>query len=443
MHRDLIDHGPDRSVDDTAHDDVLRTALREMSETGRRHRTRRWYLAAALTALVGVVVTATNAATPPMAAEPEPIGLATTPLPGRPALADVWPDAVHVLPTHLADGRQWVPQVMVDRRALVATDDPDYPRTLLLIDLRLGQVRKLADLPHPPGSTLVRFAVGSGHLVWLNDDTRDQIWRVSLKGGRPHLVATLPLNRSGAPADLINPWLADRLVIDDNMVYVSTVHTTVRSGRPGGSSRTRNLLRVPLDGGTPQPVPGSEGRQILVWPWLGKLPSDDCDPGPMGGCLGDPPYATDPLRPPTPDSVLYADLRNLTTGERHITSVPMPRSVRFMACGVSYCLTGGLDGIRASNPDGSDWRDLRGFFSDWTGPLTLDRFIFLHERSERVMLHDLKTGRKVPVGLNDLDAVESSLENTRTQFFVDSPEDRMVLWRSGNAYVIVDLGAIR
>jgi hypothetical protein len=430
-HRDLIDHGLGGPVDDTAHDEVLAAALREMSETRRRHRTRRWHLAAALTALLGVVVTATS--------RPTPIDLAATPLPAEPALADVWPDAVHVLPTHLADGRRWVPQMMVDRDSVIATDDPDHPRALLLVDLRRGQARKVADLPHPPESAPVRFAAGSRHLVWLNDGARDQIWRVPLKGGRPHLVATLPPDLSRAPSGPVNPWLADRLVVDDDMVYVSTVHTAKDSQRPGASSGTRNLLRVPLEGGTPEPVPGSEGRQVVVWPWLGKLPSANCDATIMIGCV----EVWDTPPPPftANNSVFYADLRNLITEERRTAAVSPPGFLALAACGVSRCVSGTGNGTWVSNRDGSDGRTLPGRLSSWIGPLTLDRFVFLKEPSRLVMLHDLKTGRKVPVGLNDLEAADS-LKNTGAEYFVDSPDDRLVLWRSGGAYVIVDLGAI-
>lgn len=440
-HQDAID--PPAGV---THEDVLRAALAGLTEARRRRRTRRFYLAAALTSLVGLLVTATA-----MINGPGRVGFAAARLPDEPPIAETWPEAVHVLPSRLSGGGHWVPQVMVDDHRLIATNRARHPTELWVVDVKRHRARKIADLPYPSTWQPVQFAAGSGHVVWLTHSQQDRIWKLRLDiEDPPRLVARLPVNWSPPHNGWHGSWTQGQLVIDGDVVYVSRPHSDpglVLADDPslvlgGDPPAGPGLLRVPLRGGQPEPVPGTERQQIVMWPWLGELPSDDCTIGPSGGCLDLDGMCLCYL-PPTSDSMLYRNLRNLKTGERR--SAALPPAAYAVACTVSICVSQSEEGTRVSRRDGHRNRNLDGSVIDETGPITLDRFLMLYRTSadgkadspeNDLVLYDLRSGVSVPTGLM---ATPSGLGEP----LISTPTDRLLWWEDGEGLVIVDLGAIR
>ncbi|HEX4816461.1 MAG TPA: hypothetical protein VFV66_27285 [Nonomuraea sp.] len=232
-----------------------------------RHRWRR-ARTAAVSAAAAVVLVAGGAGAAVNAigtlGQPHPAAPATgeTELPADkipPPIEKVWPQAVHKIPAKLPDGRAYYPQLLLDDHTLlVMTGVADGKRQFLWsYDLGTGKARRVAEIPPTKGSEIFAddVAAGDGTIVWwasykeAGRPRAARIWTVPVTGGRPRPVTDVPLGN----------------VMKEGHITGLTVtgSDVVFAYEKGG------VHRVPLSGGSPQPVKGAERHHILQWPWVG------------------------------------------------------------------------------------------------------------------------------------------------------------------------------
>ncbi|MBB5078791.1 TolB family protein [Nonomuraea endophytica] len=269
-----------------------------------RHRRRRARMAAVRTAAavvlvaggVGAVVSALGAS-----AEPYPAVSATgrpeaSPDKIPPLIEKVWPQAVHKIPAKLPDGRAYYPQLLLDDRTLlVMTGVSDGKRQFLWsYELSTGRPRQIAEIPPTKGSAIFAdgVAAGGGNIVWwasykeAGSPRVARIWTVPATGGQPRPVTDVPLG------NVMKQGHIDGLTVAGSDVIFAY--------EKGG------VYRVPLSGGSPQPVKGAERHHILRWPWVGVHRG----------------------------KAIFRELFNAETGERRDAVVKADEEVR---CGVDRC----------------------------------------------------------------------------------------------------------
>ncbi|MER5648160.1 hypothetical protein [Streptosporangium sp. NPDC002524] len=279
-----------------------------------------------------------------------------------PPVEQVWPQAVHKVPARLPDGRTYVPQSLLDDRTLLVMTEAGKKtkQSLWTYGLESGRVRRIAEiLPKSAAISLVpgsmtsshQVAVGGGNIAWWGSYRKPggqrvaRIWTVPVGGGTPRKVADVPL-ASAAGKDHIKALE----VVGPDVVF---------------SSENSGVYRVPLRGGEPRTVPGTEGRNLLRWPWVGR----------------------------DSERAVFAELFDAETGERRDAVIrPGEKSVD---CGITRChgrRESGESGrsLFVRDRDGSRERALpTGVLAGSTS--RLERFYLKHIKGD-LALYDLVTG---------------------------------------------------
>ncbi|MER6173081.1 hypothetical protein [Streptosporangium sp. NPDC001681] len=404
----------------TAADQVPRRTPYELSEVvGARYRRRR-ARPAALLAAVAVLVVAGGAGAAVRAlgarAVPEPAVNATgtpgpTPRPEPepaeklpPRIERVWPRALHKIPAKLPDGREYHPQLLLDDRTLlVMTGVSDGTRQFLwTYDLASGRPTRIAEIPPTRGSAIFAdgVAAGGGNIVWWASYKKPggqrvaRIWTVPTGGGRPRQVTDVQL---------------ENVMKQGHIRALAVVGSDVVFSRESGG-----VYRVPLRGGEPRAVPGTEGRHLLQWPWVGRHTKH-----------------TDPSK-----LVAFSELFNVETRKRRDAVVRPGES--FVRCGVNLCSgtmppEGELPRRFVRDRDGSRERALPRNVQLGDDP-GLERFFKLINQ-KGVALYDMVTGRSADLGIRP--AKDGSTE------IPDGGLDRLMTYRIGDRMHVVDLAAIR
>ncbi|GIH93845.1 hypothetical protein ACFFMN_16160 [Planobispora siamensis] len=352
-------------------------------------------LAAGALALLMVTLTGAVRQLPAVPATPATVVTPAPPLTER-AIRDarpveeVWPHALVEVPVRAADGLSYRPVAALDAGHILlaaesaeGTQSPgnaesgqgagDAGRQVRLevfsTESRQASVLAVHSVdPGLSGFTVTQVEVGENHLVWATTASRGdksqvrQVWTMPRTGGGPRLLLTFDENHE--------LWKAELAVAGDSVLF------TGASGRVHPAAGFRGVLRMSSAGGAPELVAGSEGLDLVSWPWA--MPGRDSDN------LAEGDFADVTRRP----------LVNLETGERR---VPVPAAGTLETCSPSWCvglafIPGdtelGIEGVRrfAQRQDGSGVVNFpAGLDVLWCpapagreGP-RLDRFVVLEE----------------------------------------------------------------
>ncbi|MFI6737083.1 TolB family protein [Nonomuraea sp. NPDC050451] len=347
-----------------------------------------------------------------------------------PPIEKVWPQAVHKIPAKLPDGRAYYPQLLLDDRTLlVMTGVSDGKRQFLWsYDLGTGQPRQIAEIPPTKGSAIFAdgVAAGGGNIVWwasykeAGSPRVARIWTVPATGGRPRPVTDVPLG------NVMKQGHINGLTVTGSDV--------VFAYEKGG------VYRVPLSGGSPQPVKGAERHHILQWPWVGIHRG----------------------------KAIFRELLNVETGERRDAVVKADEEVR---CGVDRCagVAARYRTVKVKRPrdrsgkeimcgtrrcpdtartqtilrrfvrdrDGSHERELPSTFhpGDDAGLERFFKITLMGQGNQAVLtLYDADTGRSADLGIRT-----DAKGNMATP---DSGLDRLMTYPIKNEMYVLDLAAI-
>ncbi|MEV6867072.1 hypothetical protein AB0M44_39530 [Streptosporangium subroseum] len=275
---------------------------------------------------------------------PSPSGL--SPRAVRPA-AEVWPSAVFKIPAKAADGWKYRPVTGLSATELLLTAESSFEKAgrLEVYDTTTRTSTVLVNMPATgtKGYFVQGYEVGADYIAWWgetpnNSDKWADFWVVSRSGGTPKRVGEVT-------GDLSRVTRIG--VTSDSVVWSVT----------GGG-----IYRMPMGGGAPERIAGTDGLHLLSWPLAVDVGEKE------GG------YA----------SKNQSRVVDLETGR--VTEVKAPEGVKNLRCGPIWCFGDGRDegdGTLVQKLDGSDRKILPGLFP---GPYMKDiggRFGMLNVGGER------------------------------------------------------------
>ncbi|MCC5576536.1 hypothetical protein IMZ11_12935 [Microtetraspora sp. AC03309] len=339
--------------------------------TRRRRRTRRRYQSALAAAGVVAVVLGgtavvrggdrTDEVGPMASAAPGTVDDPAT-VEGRPSPArEVWPEAVSTIPKKAADGFRYRPVTALGPTEILLTAEASFEKAgrFEVYDTRTGQARVLTTIvPGGKGYFEQNAEVGQDYIAWYGTKPNDGVawadfWVAPRQGGDPIRVGEV----AGGLAAV------DRIgVTKDHVVW---------SPRSGG------VYRMPISGGAPERIAGTDGLWLTSWPWARDVPGDA---GP------------DEERRNRNQSLLV----NLETGARR--SITAPTGVTGLRCATEWCVgtSGGSEGSEGSDghvfamrPDGTEGKQLPGR----AHMLEIHGGHFVQLSEGRPALYDLNTGK--------------------------------------------------
>ncbi|NJP94765.1 hypothetical protein HCN51_35920 [Nonomuraea sp. FMUSA5-5] len=324
---------------------------------GRRLRRRRRALtvsvplaAAAVTALVLATGSLADLGRRDASATPSPAAISAV-TSASASTRGVWSSAMTTIPAAASDGSTYTPVTALSTTELLLRAETSFDRggRLEVYDTAAGTTRVLGDMPQPDGARDYdpqAIEPGPEHIAWWAQDVHAQkstdVWALPRAGGQAVLLARL-----SGPAAAV-----ERLgVLRDRIVW---------SVRHGG------LYAVPITGGAPQALPGTDGLHLVSWPWASDVRQYDTD-------------------------LNQGVLVNLETGER--TSLATPPGARGMRCSLNWCVAT-LEGrtVMWSLAGGAS-RTVRGHLTP-ASQIRADRFVDLG-----ATVHDFVTGQSLEIGL--------------------------------------------
>ncbi|GII96420.1 hypothetical protein [Sinosporangium siamense] len=324
-------------------------------------------------------------------------------------VAEMWPEAVRVVPKQLPNGQAFTPVLYLDKRSLLVRTGKGTSRDATVLwsyDLASGTAKQLVDFLPPPDTTYTSPVVmGDGYLAWwtisgARTSSVKGIWVVPATGGVASKIATSgrgfprPAESVVVPSSVLAMRGVDTLAIAEGKV--------VWSDAGGGG-----VFTMPFGGEVPQRMPGTETLTLLRWPWAYPSGSSSSD---------------------------ITSVHNLKTGE--VRTGPVDASLR---CSITWCL-GHQAGTRRR--DGSGAHEMPG--KQTLGPLlpALDRFAFLCVDTYRLVLYDMATRRGGDLGITVGQAMKAKVHFFRG----DEVAERMmslISYEAGGRQVVVDLTAIK
>ncbi|MBB4917396.1 hypothetical protein [Streptosporangium saharense] len=290
----------------------------------RAHRTR---MALACAAVVAIAVGGTVAVRDALPTASEPVSPAAQGPSEEPAefavrpASEVWPEAVTTIPKKAADGLTYRPVAALGPTTLLLIAESSFEKAARLdtYDTTTGRGTPLVQVPSPEGKRRYyaqAVEVGDDTVAWWGNvqgkSTWADFWVAPRSGGTARQVGEV----TGALADV------ERIgVTRDSLMW---------SVRGGG------VYRIPLEGGTPQPVPGGEGLSLVSWPWASDASEDR--------------------------SRNQTKLVNLATGQT--IPVNLPEGADGVRCSLVWCAGTLGEGSVVQRVDGGDRRTLPGT-SSW------------------------------------------------------------------------------
>ncbi|MBG0827123.1 hypothetical protein HS041_05030 [Planomonospora sp. ID67723] len=296
----------------------------------------------------------------------------------RPA-AEVWPAAVSKIPAKAPDGWKYRPITALSATELLLSAESSFEKAgrLEVYDTARGSRTVLAETPGPEGMKEY-FAqsvdVGAEYIAWWgetpnNGDRWADFWVVPRAGGTARQVGE----------------------VTGDQAEVETVGTTADS--VVWSVRSGGVYRMPLGGGTPERIEGTDGLHLLSWPWAVDVGERD--------------WAKN-----------QGKLVNLETMQ--VAEVRAPDGMKGFRCGLEWCFGAGEseeNRVVAERVDGSQRRILPGLHTaggDFTlardfGVFSVSGVVGTDERGEEIedhsvpvaALYDPATGALAGVGQSD------------------------------------------
>ncbi|MEV8638254.1 hypothetical protein AB0395_42035 [Streptosporangium sp. NPDC051023] len=238
----------------------------------------------------------------------------------RPA-AEVWPATVSWIPAKAADGSKYRPITGLSATELLLSAESSFEKVgrLEVYDTMTGRSTVLTQMPTPKeGKDYYTQDVeaGTDYIAWWGEtpNTPDKwadFWVVPRAGGTAKRVGEV----TGALAEVTRIG-----VTADSLVW---------SVKAGG------VYRMPLSGGAPGRIAGTDGLHLLSWPWAADVDGKQ-DTG-----AGN-----------------QTKLVNLETGTT--TEVNVPKGVDGLRCGPVWCFGAKGDAALVQRVDGSDRRTVPG-----------------------------------------------------------------------------------
>ncbi|MEU6741519.1 hypothetical protein [Streptosporangium sandarakinum] len=238
-------------------------------------------------------------------------------------VTEVWPKAVSTIPAKAADGWKYRPITGLSATELLLAAESSFEKAgrLEVYDTAARKSTVLAEMPAPPGVKGYfpqGVEVGADSIVWWGEtpNNRDEwadFWVVPRSGGTARRVGEV----TGAQSHV------ERIGVTADSVFWSV--------RAGG------VYRMPLAGGPPAYIDGTDGLHLLSWPWAFDVANgregEDWDRN-------------------------QTKLFNLETGQT--VAVNAPDDVRGLRCGPVWCFGARGDETVVQRTDGSDRRLLPG-----------------------------------------------------------------------------------
>ncbi|WP_336212584.1 hypothetical protein [Nonomuraea sp. LPB2021202275-12-8] len=227
--------------------------------------------------------------------------------------AEVWPQAVFKMPTKATDGWKYRPVTGLSATEVLLTAESSFEKAgrLEVYDAATGTARTLGDMPAPAGvkgyfSQAVE--VGEKYFAWYgetpnNSDKWADFWVMPREGGTARQVGEVTGDLS----------LVETIAVtDEHLVW---------SVRQGG------VYRIPLTGGAPERMEGTDGLHLTSWPMAaGHAPGERGQKN-------------------------VNRMVNLETGQS--TEIQAPPGVTSLTCGAAWCFGRQRDRSVRQHLDGS------------------------------------------------------------------------------------------
>lgn len=175
-------------------------------------------------------------------------------VPAFPLAEEVWPDAFFETPGWIKDVRAVQPMAMLSSHEVLLANPSGRHPVLVSYDRWTGRHRVLARIPDgPAGHWIAKAASGAGHVAWMarvggdGSPPRIQIWAMPASGGPRRLLAEFSGKGYSTSA------LGGFEIADGHVVWWTHSFETV--------------YRVPLSGGSVEPIPGEGHDYMSSWPW--------------------------------------------------------------------------------------------------------------------------------------------------------------------------------
>lgn len=170
--------------------------------------------------------------------------------------ATLWPQAIAKVPTKNSKGWKMYPVTALSATELLLNAYSAFEKSgrLEVYDMARKTTRVLGTVPSPRKKYyLQEIAVSSRYIAWFGETPQDpdkwtDFWIMPREGGTPERLAEVA-------ADVDNIALTD-----DSVVW---------SLKAGGG-----VYRMPLTGGSPSRLPGTQGLRLMSWPWAGGFASN-------------------------------------------------------------------------------------------------------------------------------------------------------------------------
>ncbi|GAA2875394.1 hypothetical protein GCM10010517_36290 [Streptosporangium fragile] len=251
-------------------------------------------------------------------------------------VAEVWPEAVSTIPAKSADGRRYRPITGLSATELLLSAESSFEKAgrLEVYDTVSRRSTVLANMPATgvKGYFAQDFEVGADHIAWWGSTPGDpdewaDFWVVPRSGGTPRRVGEVT-------GDLSK--VTRIAVTTDSLLW--SVH--------GGG-----VYRLPLGGGNPERLRGTDGLHLLTWPLAADVGEREGEGGKEN----------------------QSKVVNLETGQT--TGVNVPGGVEALHCGPTWCFGEMKNTALVQRLDGSGRRLLPGFSTGFgVGDGVFDRF---------------------------------------------------------------------